>query len=74
MYDIAENIVDCLLKNEKPQVDPLPVLPPQEREFKRLECEICNKIFVDTLQYDLHMKSKKHEKVVKKRKRIVQSV
>lgn len=70
VYDTAENIVDSFLKGEKASVEPLPVLPSIEHEYQSRKCEICDRVFVDTIQWNIHLKSNKHKRVVERKKRL----
>lgn len=70
MYDIAENIVDSFLKGEKASVEPLPILPTIQHEYLSRKCEICDRVFVDTIQWDIHLKSNKHKKALERKRKL----
>uniref|UniRef100_A0A146MCA4 tRNA dimethylallyltransferase, mitochondrial n=2 Tax=Lygus hesperus TaxID=30085 RepID=A0A146MCA4_LYGHE len=60
----------CLgLAGYSPTLKPLPREDPVGSVVQRNHCSVCDRIFVDTLQWSVHLKSNKHRRMLTKRKR-----
>ena len=66
----AVQVVESILKGEElTKVKPLPIIEREEKnEMKSYYCEVCDRTFIGDIQWNAHMKSKKHHKVLKKKK------
>ncbi|KAF6199898.1 hypothetical protein GE061_006196 [Apolygus lucorum] len=60
----------CLeLEGYSPSLKPLPREDPVGSAVQRNHCAVCDRIFMDTLQWSVHLKSNKHRRMLAKRKR-----
>uniref|UniRef100_A0A646QFQ0 tRNA dimethylallyltransferase n=1 Tax=Hemiscolopendra marginata TaxID=943146 RepID=A0A646QFQ0_9MYRI len=57
-------IVDALMKGEIPSIAPISRTLSTPFEKKTFKCEICDRIFVGGDQWEAHLKSNKHKKVI----------
>ncbi|XP_071451157.1 tRNA dimethylallyltransferase [Hetaerina americana] len=69
----ASEIVRTLMTGKMPEgIAPLPFVSREDLDVEwdgePKECDVCNRIFVDPVQWKVHLKSKKHKKMVQKRK------
>ncbi|XP_069669309.1 tRNA dimethylallyltransferase [Periplaneta americana] len=65
----AVQIVESFLKGEKPAaIEPLPVTErPEKNEMKLHNCEVCGRMFVGDIQWNDHLHSKKHHRMLKRK-------
>lgn len=67
----AMAIVDSYVNSTQlDDVKPLPVEDPLNNDWGSNTCDVCGRVFVGSLQWNVHLKSKKHQKMVNRRKRL----
>ncbi|CAL7940787.1 unnamed protein product [Xylocopa violacea] len=73
VYEPAVAIIEAVMRGEKPEQKPLNELTLHQEyiknnDKKRHYCDVCDRIFVGKFQWDIHLDSNKHKKVLKKKK------
>ncbi|GFG40614.1 hypothetical protein Cfor_06651 [Coptotermes formosanus] len=65
----AFKIVESYLEGQKPDgVEPLPVTEQSvKNELKTKHCDICDRMFVGDIQWNDHLRSKKHRRMLKRK-------
>ncbi|XP_049809229.1 tRNA dimethylallyltransferase-like [Schistocerca nitens] len=63
----AMAIVNSHLRGLPPPQDPLPVEPPLAHQEGTFHCPDCDRVFVGTFQWQIHLRSKKHARRAKKK-------
>lgn len=69
--ELAEKIVQCYMSSTDCPIGPLPMEQIQStpaNEDTTYRCDVCNRIFVGTFQWKMHLRSRKHKKVHNKQK------
>lgn len=73
VYSKAENIVESYMDNKVPDFEPMERLVSKREGFNEgisKVCDVCNRVFVGEFQWQLHMKSNKHKRALKRKNRI----
>lgn len=68
VYEPAVSIVESLIDGTETNYKPLPEEAAIENEEKSNFCEVCDRMFVGTLQWQMHLASKKHKRMLNKTK------
>ena len=65
----AVKIVESYLQGQKPDgVEPLPVIERSvKNDLKIQHCDVCDRIFIGDIQWNDHLKSKKHRRMLKRK-------
>lgn len=63
----AVQIVKSYLEGQKPaEVEPLPVIEQSvKNDLKSHHCDVCDRIFIGDIQWNDHLRSRKHHKMLK---------
>ncbi|XP_012341648.1 tRNA dimethylallyltransferase [Apis florea] len=75
VYEPAVAIIEAVLRGEKPEQKPLNESV-ENKKFsdssneERQYCDICDRIFIGEFQWNIHLKSIKHKRTVKRKKRL----
>ncbi|GLG92923.1 tRNA dimethylallyltransferase [Gryllus bimaculatus] len=70
VYKPAVHVVDSLLNGKTPtDIKPLPLEEPLSNEPTSFHCEVCDRIFIGNIQWEAHIKSKKHKRVVQQKRK-----
>jgi tRNA dimethylallyltransferase len=65
----AIQIVKSYLEGQKPtEVEALPIIEqPIKNDLKSHHCDVCDRIFIGDIQWNDHLHSKKHRKMLKRK-------
>lgn len=65
----AVKIVESYLQHQKPDgMEPLPVIErSMKNDLKIQHCDVCDRMFVGDIQWNDHLQSKKHRRMLKRK-------
>ncbi|XP_023215492.1 tRNA dimethylallyltransferase-like isoform X1 [Centruroides sculpturatus] len=66
VLDPATIVVNALLKEHRPPIEPLPIIQTQANIKQLFFCDLCQKSVVGTMVWEKHLKSRKHAKMKKR--------
>lgn len=72
VYLKAENIIQSYIENKKPDFEPMGKIVNRREGFNEgisKVCDVCDRVFVGEFQWELHMKSNKHKRSLKRKNR-----
>jgi tRNA dimethylallyltransferase len=69
VLDLAVKIVESYLQGQKPDgMEPLPVIERSKKnDLKIQRCDVCDRMFVGDIQWNDHLQSKKHRRMLKRK-------
>ncbi|XP_066992255.2 tRNA dimethylallyltransferase isoform X2 [Anabrus simplex] len=68
VYKPAKHVVDCFMKGSTPtEVEPMTLVEALSNKPESFHCDICDRLFVGTLQWEAHRISKKHQRFARRK-------